>query len=121
MKRLLLIMFIIPLCGCATAGPLDMITPTIVPPLAEELGYNVPNIKGVTTVGIVKGILATEKLRLEALDSSARLTLTATEGAVNGTLGLLTALGIPVAGAFIPRVGEKKRIDEALRKEPPKE
>lgn len=105
MKRLLFVLIpiiVVALCGCASASPIDLITPTIVPPLAKQLGYDIPDIKGVTTVGIVKGFLEVEKLRLMALDSSASLTLKATQTAVDGLLGLLATVGLVGAGVGVP-------------------
>jgi hypothetical protein len=39
--------------------------PTKVPPLTEEFGYSVPNIKGITTVGINEGVYNIEVAKLE--------------------------------------------------------
>jgi hypothetical protein len=39
--------------------------PTRVPPLTEEFGYNVPNIKGYTTVGINEAVYGVELAKLE--------------------------------------------------------
>ena len=76
------------LAGCA------LITPTIVPPLTTKLGYSVPNIKGVTTVGLVKGALKVEQERLRVFDSMATLTLEATEKAKNEIIDIVAMLGL---------------------------
>jgi hypothetical protein len=96
------ILLVVMLCGCASASPIDLITPTIVPPLAEQLGYNIPDVKGVTTVGIVKGFLEVEKLKLQTLDASAHMTLKATQTAVDGLLGVLATLGLVGTGVGVP-------------------
>ena len=101
MKYVILIPLLF-LTGCASASLVDMITPTIVPPLSEQLGYNIPDCKGITTVGIVKGCLEVERLRLVALDSSASVTLKATETAVDGFLALLASLGLIGTGVGVP-------------------
>jgi hypothetical protein len=88
--------------GCA------LITPTIVPPLTNALGFNVPNIKGVTTVGIVKGALVVEREKLKVFDSMAHLTLTATEDAKNGIIDVVAMLGL----------GGSALLPMALRKVP---
>jgi hypothetical protein len=103
--------------GCASASPLDLITPTIVPPLAEELGYTVPNIKGITTAGIIKGTLEVERLRLQAFDSSAHLTLKATQNAVDGVLTVLAALGLGGAPAAFMAGKKRKRPEDFTREE----
>jgi hypothetical protein len=51
--------FITLFVGCAH------MMPTMVPPLTDELGYSVPNIKGVTTVGINEAIYGVEVAKLE--------------------------------------------------------
>lgn len=39
--------------------------PTRVPPLTQEFGYTVPNVKGVTTVGINEAVYNVELAKLE--------------------------------------------------------
>lgn len=116
MKALLILITLI-ITGCASAGPIDMITPTIVPPLSEELGFDIPDLFGVTTVGIVMGTLEKEKLRLMALDKSASMTLAATNEVKGGVMDIIALLGLggtamlPVAAKKLPK-GAKWESDK---------
>ena len=100
--KILYMLPILMIAGCASASPIDFIIPTIVPPMSEQLGYDIPDLGGVTSVGIVKSYLEVERVKLMALDSSAHITLKATESVVDGLLGLLASLGIGTAGIGIP-------------------
>ena len=96
------------LAGCA------IITPTIVPPLSDELGFNVPNIKGVTTVGIIKGTLVVEQARLRAFDEMATLTLKATDEVKTGIIDIVAMLGLG-GTAMLPMA--MKRIPPGYKKD----
>jgi hypothetical protein len=84
--------------------------------LAEELGYKIPNFHGVTTMGIVKGKLKVEQMRLAALDASARMSLKATESARSGLLELMMTVGI-AGGPLAFLAGAKKKRPGDFTKE----
>jgi len=78
----------------ATLLACNAITPTIVPPMTEELGYEVPSIKGITLVGLVQGAYTLEQKKMELWGYSVQSTLKATVEARDGLLNLLTVLGL---------------------------
>lgn len=78
----------------ATLLACNAITPTVVPPMTEELGYHVPNFRGVTVVGLVSGAYKLEEKKFELWGFSVESTLKATLEARDGLLNLLTVLGV---------------------------
>ena len=111
-------------------GSCALVTPTTVPPLTETLGYHVPNYKGVTTVGLVKGTLEVERARLMTFDKMATISLQATEQVKTGIMDILALVGmggtalIPLALKKVPRGAVSKAeherlVKKALKMNPP--
>ena len=114
-KNILLCILMVPLLLLAACVSL---TPTIVPPLTEELGYNIPNIKGVTLHGIVKGKYNLEVEKMKLWKYSVDGTLQLTESARNQIMDLVTvvALGgtaaLPAALRKLPKGAAFKKEEE---------
>jgi len=107
------------LIGCA------YITPTIVPPMTEELGYAVPNLYGVTVTGLVEGSYKLEVQKLKLWKYSVDATLQATEGIRSGLVELAALVGLggtaalPMALKRLPSGAVKKEdYEEAGRMSP---
>lgn len=119
------------LSGCAG------MTPTREPPLAEKIGYEIPDWKGWTTTGINEGVYKIELEKLKVLrvmvDVVNEPALAAREQAVdwlNVGLSAGTFGGVPLAAALalkkVPKGAVKKEdhekaVEEALHKQPPTE
>ena len=108
--------------GCA------YITPTLVPPLSREIGYEIPSWGDWTTTGLNESVYRIEVEKLKILRVMVDVVnipaLEAREGAINWlNVGLSAGMfgGIPLAGALIPRRKEKDLVKEALMKPSPKE
>jgi hypothetical protein len=54
----------------------------------------VPNIKGVTTVGLIKTSLRIEQAKLQMFDQMATVTLKATDEVKNGIIDIVAMLGL---------------------------
>ncbi len=97
------------LAGCR------VITPMPVPPLAEELGYNVPNYKGITTIGLVEGTLKVEDLKLTTFKTAAESLITVMDAARESAIDWIAMAGMGSAGALplalkrVPKGAVKKR------------
>lgn len=77
--------------GCSTVA---MLTPTIVPPGSEELGYDVPDLWGITTVGLIRGSVKVEEAKLKAFDTTATVVIESTEETKGGLIEILAVLGL---------------------------
>lgn len=106
------------------------LTPTVVPPLTEELGYEIPNFYGITTTGLIKGSYSLEAEKMKLWGFTVNATLEATETARNGLIELAAVIGLggsaalPMALNRVPRGAvrkedHEKEVEEALKKEPP--
>jgi hypothetical protein len=62
--------------------------------MTTQLGFEVPNIKGVTTVGLIKLTLRKEQLKLRVFDEMATITLKATDEVKNGIIDVVAMLGL---------------------------
>lgn len=96
---------------CASCA---VLTPAPVPPLTKDLGFHIPNYKGITTTGLISATVKVETARLSALSTSAALTIEAVETARKGFMdyamaGGFAAMGLsPLAARKIYDAGKKK-------------
>jgi len=111
------------------------VMPAFVPPLTEALGFHVPNIKGVTTVGLNEGAYKWEAEKLNfwrrSMDFVNQPMIALHDQAVDWLNIVLSATafgGLPavalIAGKKIPSNAIKKEdherlVAEALQKKPP--
>lgn len=85
------------------------LTPTIVPPLTDELGYHIPSYRRVTVLGLVEGAHRLEAEKMKLWGYSVRETISATDSARSQVMDLLTVVGlggtaaIPAALKKVPR------------------
>ena len=117
MKKLLLLSVLL-VSGCATAGtPLDLIWPTVVPPMVENyLEHDVLSLGRVTTLAILRGAKQEVELKhmLNELEytgasQSVKFTIQATESIQGDIMVGLAALGLGSAGIGIPVARKMKR------------
>ena len=111
------------LAGCA------YITPAPVPPLADELGFEILNYKGVTTVGVIRSSVKLYNLKLRVFEETANSTIELVESAratileMAGLVGLGGTAALPAALRMMPKGAVKKEdydrdIKEARRADP---
>lgn len=91
------------------------ITPVVVPPVTEELGYEVLNYKGVTTIGILETTIKFETLKLKGWSAMADVSIELSDTARKGTMDLLTLLGL--GGTAALPLALKKLPKGAVRKD----
>ena len=125
MKKLLLLSVLF-VSGCATAGtPLDLIWPTIVPPMVENyLEHDVPSLGRVTTLAILRG--AQQEIELKHMlneleytgaSQSVKYVVQATESMQGDVLAGLAAIGLGSAGIGIPVARRMKRKGDYTKEE----
>lgn len=94
------------------------LTPTIVPPMTEELGYEIPNIKGITLHGIVKGKYKIEVAKMKLWKYTVDSTLQLTEEARGQIMDIITVIGLggtaalPAALRRLPKGAAYKKEEE---------
>lgn len=100
------------LVGCRS------LTPTVVPPLTKELGFSVPNVKGITTMGMIDASYNYQVEKMKLWKYSVDYTLEATERGRQGVLDIMTMIGLggtaalPVALRKLPK-GAVMKDDKA--------
>ena len=110
--------------GCVSPKLLDMVTPMPVPPMVEEIGYNIPDYKGITTVGAVNFVYDCEVIRLKTFKTSSEAVIEPIRAARQDLITTLALIGVPaagVAGASMKRKKDytEKEFQDAKHSKPP--
>ena len=118
-KSLLVVVYILLATVTTLLSGCESLTPTRRPPLAEKIGYNIPDFKGWTTTGINDAVYNMEVQKLKLLASMINLVnvpaLQARKQAVDWlNVGMSAGLfgGLPLALRRIPKGAVKKEDHE---------